>query len=197
MKKIYLFYLYDYQDKINTKTYPAIDGLDIIKGNKYYHVLYAWTPNKNLRKKFKDSRDMSKFKEVVHEIDSDIFDKFSDENSESFLEERLVTTKKIDNNIITKQNIYVLSTRKELDILVYDQLSIKREQFERVLHTDIYLKEDLFNDRYRTMLSFFHFDDIMSYVYPMDEGNIPFSTLTDDTLAVYSHLYYNTYRKDM
>ena len=199
MKKIYLFYLYDEHDKMKTDIYPAIDGLELIKGGKYTHVLYAWTPNKTVRKSFKKYRDMTKFHEVIHEIDTDEFDKFSDENSETFLEELAVTTKNInDNNTISKQNVYVLSTRTELDSIVYNILQIKRKWFEPILNPDIYIHSSYFKEEYHKLLEFFHFDELLSYVYPLDEfDDIPFSVIEDDTLAIYSHLYFNTYRKDM
>ena len=65
------------------------------------------------------------------------------------------------------------------------------------MNSEIYLQEKLFSDRYRDILSFFHLDDMMDYLFPLDDSNIPFCLLTNDTLAVYSHLYYNTYRKDI
>ena len=197
--KIYLFYLFDESNNMTTDIYPAIDGLDIIKRNNFSHVLYGWTPNKEIRKQFKSLRDMSKFMEVVHEIAKEDLNKFSDDNSDTFLEERSITTKKItDDNIITKCNICVLSTKKELDTMVYDEHIILRKHLEKMISNDVYIREDYFKEQYRKVLSFLHLDDILSYAYPLEESDeLPFNILTQDNLAVYSHLYHNTYRKDI
>lgn len=198
MKFIYIFYLYDEVDKLNNKKYPGIQGLDIIEGKRFHHVLYAWTINKELRKKFKKQRDMEIFKEVVYEIDKEDFDKFSDEYSNTFLEERAITTKNInDMNVIVQKTFYILATRNELDYIVENRLTITQNQLEGVISSDIYIKEKYFSDIYRKALHFFKFDDIISYTYPLDENDIPFNTATEDNLAIYSHLYYNTYRKEL
>ena len=199
MKKIYLFYLCDKKDKITTQIYPAIEDLTVIEGDIYHHVLYAWTPNKNIRKQFKQSRDMTKFKEIIYEISKEDFNKFADDNSDTFLEERPITTKSTtEDKIITKRNIYVLSTRKELDVLVYNPLIIMQKQLECLALPDIYIREEYFNDKYRNMLEFFQLNDIMAYAYPMEESDsLPFNLICDDTLSIYTHLYHNTYRKDI
>lgn len=198
MKKVYLFYLYDEQDKMNNKIYPAVNGLDIIKGNKYYHVLYAWTPNKEIRKRFKNLRDMTKFREVIHEIPKEDFDKFSDENSDTFLEDRVITTKSFnDKRVIIKRNVYILSTGKELDIMVDESIYIMRKRLECLVSSNIYLREAYFSNIYSEALNFFKLDNVMDYIYPLEENDIPFNMLDEDKLAIYSHLYHNTYRKDI
>lgn len=198
MKKIYLFYLYDYEDNMNTKIYPAIDETELVHNGSFYHTLYAWTPNKSLRKQFKTQRDMNKFKEVIHEIEKDDFDKFSDIHSDTFLEERSVTTKDIIDHIITRINIHILSTRRELDNLVDNQLQIMKQQLESLIKPDIYLREMYFSEVYQNVLRKFKFDDIMEYLFPLeDDGGLPFNPVCEDTLAIYTHLYYNTYRKDI
>ena len=199
MKKIYLFYLYDEKDKMISEIYPCIGGLDVIEGYNFNHVLYAWTPNKNLRKLFKSLRDMAKFREVVHEISNDEFDRFSDENSDTFLEERNITTKEYNsNNTIGKQNVYILSTRRELDTIAYEYVSILRKQLECLVVSDLYLREIYFDEPYRKMLAIFNFDESMGLAYPLEETDAPpFSMYDYDALSIYSHLYQNTYRKDI
>ena len=197
MKKIYMFYLYGEKDEINDEHYPAINGSKIIKGNNFNHVLYAWTPNKNLRKKFKSQRDMTKFHEVVHEISKDELNEFSDEYSDKFLEERPITSKNIDEDHIFRcKTVFILSTRKELDIIVDDEYLICRNQLECLIESEIYIREDYFSDKYKKVLEFLKLDDIMSYSYPLEDTDLPFDIMKKDTLALYSHLYYNTYRKD-
>lgn len=198
MKKVYMFYLYGDKDEINSDNYFGIDGLDIIKGNKFYHVFYAWTTNKTKRKIFKQQRDMDKFMEVIHEIPKEDFDKFSDENSDTFLEERAITTKDINEfNKITKQTVYILSTGNELNNIVDNELYIARKELECTLLSDIYLRAEYFSEKYKNVLEFFNFDEIMSYAYPLDDNDFPFKMFTDDMLAVYTHFYHNTYRKDI
>ena len=198
MKKIYMFYLYDEKHELTPEKYPAIDELEVLEGNTFFHVLYAWTPNKNIRKQFKSSRNMTIFREMTHEIPDEEFDKFSDENSDTFLEERCITTKKItDDKIIDKRNIYILSTRRELDYIVYNQISIMRKQLECLTKPNIYLQEGCFEDEYRHSLEFLKLDDTMLSVFPIDDNGIPFIPFDDDVLSVYSHLYHNTYRKDL
>lgn len=197
MKKVYIFYLYGPKNEVNDKIYPAINNTEIIEGNNFHHVLYAWTPNKNLRKKFKNQRDMNKFHEVIHEVSKEDFNKFSDEFSDRFLEERAITSKNIDEDHIFRcKTIFVLSTRKELDIIVDDEYILVRNQLECLIEPEYYLREDYFTGKYKEMLEFFKLDDMMSYTYPLEENDLPFNVLQTDTLAVYSHLYYNTYRKD-
>lgn len=198
MKKVFMFYLYDTQDELNSETYPGIDDLEVLQGNMFYHVLYAWTPNKEIRKQFKSSRDMTKFKELTHEIPKEEFDRFSDENSDTFLEERCITTKKMTNdNIIDKRNIYILSTRRELDYIVYNKNLIMRNQLECLTKPSIYLQDIYFDDEYRQALEFLKLDDTMLSTFPIDDGGIPFSPFDEDVLSIYSHLYHNTYRKDI
>ena len=199
MKKIYCFYLYGEKNEIDSNRYPAIDGLEIIIGNNCNHVLYAWTPNKIIRKQFKAQRDMTKFREVIHEIPRENFDKFSDEYSDVFLEERGITTKYItENRIIDKKTVYVLTTPKELDTMLENDKSFMIKQLECLIESEIYIREEYFSDVYRCALDFFRFDGLLSYTYPLeDDGGLPFNMVTDDNLAIYSHLYYNTYRKDI
>ena len=193
-----MFYLFDEPNKINDKIYPAIGDLEIIKGSNFSHVLYGWTPNKDVRKQFKQLRDMSKFREVIHEISKEDFDKFSDEYSDTFLEERIITTKKHDDGIIKKRNIRILATKKELDIMIFDEISILRNQLENVILTDVYVNSLYFINKYRQVLDFFKLNDTLSTVYPLEEtDSVPFILFTNDTLAIYSHLYQNTYRKDI
>ena len=197
MKKIYIFYLYGTKDEINDKIYPAINKSEIIKGNNFYHILYAWTPNKNLRKKFKNQRDMSKFYEVIHEIPNEEFNKFSDDYSDSFLEERGISSKYIDiYNVYRSKTILILSTRKELDIIVDDELIFIRHQLECLVLSNYYIREDYFVNKYKNVLSFFKLDEMMNYAYPLEDNGLPFNMIQNDALAIYSHLYYNTYRKD-
>ena len=199
MKKIYCFYLYGEKNEVNSKIYPGIDGLEIITGNNCNHVLYAWTPNKIIRKQFKAQRDMTKFREVIHEIPKDNFDKFSDEYADTFLEERGVTTKNItENHMIEKKTVYILTTSKELDVMLENDRSFMIKQLECLIESDIYIREEYFSNIYRNALEFFRFDCLLAYTYPLEEdGGLPFNMVTDDNLAIYSHLYYNTYRKDI
>lgn len=198
MKKIYIFYLYGNKDELTEYNYPGISGFDVTQGNRFYHVLYAWTNNKFLRRSFKQQRDMNLFKEVVHEIPNNEFDKFSDEYSDAFLEERAITTKGFNkSNRIIQKICYILTTKNELDYMVENQQYITRNQLKCLIEHDIYIREKYFSDEYRKILNFFAFDDIMSYSYPMDECDIPFKVITDDNLAIYSHLYHNTYRKEL
>lgn len=197
MKVLYIFYLYDTAEELNTENYPGIQGLEIINNNNFNKVLYAWTINKDIRKKFKKQRDMNLFKEVVCEIDSDDFDKFSDEYSNTFLEERPITTKALDKeSTFYKETAFILVTRNELDYMVENNYMIIQKQLENALLSDIYIREKYFSGRYKKALRFLKFDIVMASAYPLDDDNIQFAVITDDTLAIYSHLYYNTYRKD-
>ena len=198
MKNVYIFYLYGSKDEINSKKYPAIEDSEIIKKDNYYHTLYAWTPNKDIRKKFKSQRDMSKFYEIKREMTKEELDMFSDEKSDTFLEERAVTSKDIDENHIFRcKNVYVLSTRKELDIISYDAQNISRDQLSYLIDVEYYIKESYFKSKYRKALHTLNLDDLMAYAYPLDDNDIPFNVVKIDTLAVYTHLYHNTYRKDL
>ena len=199
MKKIYCFYLYGYKDELRPSNYPAIEGLDIINGNNYNHILYAWTPNKVIRKLFKQQRDMNKFREIIHELPKDEFNKFADEYSDTFLEERGITTKDINEyNVITTKIVYILATAKELDIMIDNDRLIARKLLQRVIDTHILLKEEYFIEEYRRALQTLKFNNIISSTFSMDDADIPpFNIITDDSLAIYSHLYYNTYRKDI
>jgi hypothetical protein len=189
--------LYDDFNSLNDKNYPGIQGLNIIQGTRFHHVLYAWTINKELRKRFKKERDMELFKEVVCEIENEDFDRFSDEFSNTFLEERAITSKAInDENIIIQKTYYVLSTRNELDYIVENKFAIAQTRLEDFIESDIYIREKYFSDIYRKALHFFKLDAIISYTYPLDDDDIPFNVGSEDILSIYSHLYHNTYRKE-
>lgn len=198
MKSIYIFYLYDDINELNDEKYPGIQGLKVIKGNKLHYVLYAWTINKSIRKKFKKQRNMDIFREVVCEIEKDDFNKFSDEYSNTFLEERPITTKIInEERIISKTTSYVLTTRNELDYMAENDFQIAQKRFEKVLTSDIYIREKYFSDIYRDALHFFKLDTIMAYTYPLEDNDIPFVAAEEDKLSIYTHLYHNTYRKEL
>jgi hypothetical protein len=140
---------------------------------------------------------MEKFKEVVCDIEKEDLDKFSDEYSDTFLEERAITTKAVnDINVIIQKTVYILSTRNELDYMVENKFAIAQKQFEGFINSEIYIREKYFSEVYRKALHFFKLDDIMSYTYPLDDNDIPFNVATEDNLAIYTHLYHNTYRKD-
>jgi hypothetical protein len=196
LKSLYIFYLCDSIEKLTKDNYPGIEDLEIIKDNNHCRVLYAWTVNKKIRKKFKKQRDMELFKEVICDIEDNTFDEFSYEYSNTFLEERPITTKIIEDDIICKTTSFVLATKNELDYISENMFSITQELLDGVLLTDIYIREDYFIDRYKKALHFFKFDEILAYTYPLDDNDIPFLTITEDSLAIYTHLYYNTYRKD-
>jgi hypothetical protein len=197
MKILYIFYLYDKNNELTKEKYPGIDGLNIIHGNDFNKVLYGWTINKNIRKKFKKQRDMKIFKEVVCEIETEDFDKFSDEYSNTFLEERPITTKALnEEKIFYKETSFILATRNELDYMVENASMIMQKLLEDVISSNIYIREKYFIKPYRKALHFFKFDDVLACTYPLDDDDIPFIDVSDDNLAIYTHLYYNTYRKD-
>ena len=66
-----------------------------------------------------------------------------------------------------------------------------------LIEPEYYIKEKYFKSKYKKVLNLFNLDELMAYAYPMDESDIPFNILKLDTLAIYTHLYFNTYRKDL
>jgi len=179
------------------QTYPAIEGLEIQQGRSLSHVLYAWTPNKDIRKQFKAQRDMNKFREVIHEIPKEDFDQFSDQYSDTFLENRAITTKIIENGIINTDTVFILTTSQELETVANLNYEFTNTQLTKIANSKLYIKECYFSDVYKKILEFFRFDDVVSYACPLEENSIPFNIVTEDTLAIYTHFYHNTYRKDI
>lgn len=199
MKKIYCFYLYDLKENLDPSVYPAIDGLDIITGNTYNHTLYAWTPNKINRKLFKQQRDMDKFKENIYEIPEEEFDNFSDQYSETFLEERCITTKNIDEyGKYGKRVVRILTTAKELETMLDMETQFIRKKIQPIIDTNILISEKLFINKYKKALNIMKLDTIISIIFPLDESDIPpLDVFAYDGLAIFTTMYQNTYRKDI
>ena len=74
---------------------------------------------------------------------------------------------------------------------------ITGSQLENALLDDIYLRSSYFSEVYRKALCLFKFDELMSYACPLEDYGIPFNAMTEDKLSIYSHLYHNTYRKEL
>ena len=88
--KIYMIYA-----KLNPNDYKKLYDLLPLKNNIIYEqkgdkyvFLYAWTNKKSLLEKFKEERNMDRFKVVKTEIDDDDYNRFRVDMSDIMLDDR-------------------------------------------------------------------------------------------------------------
>ena len=197
MKKVYLFYLMDYT--ITKEKYPAINEDDIQDGNHKQYIFYAWTPNKKVRNRFKAMRNMDLFFERTKEVENEHeFEEFTNEYSQYLLEDRALTTKIIRNGIIRTDVVLVLSTSNEVDHIIFNY-------FDGLLDTDLIFNDNriplintsFFSEPYKNALEKLRFDEIISWICPMEDECLPFNPVSTDALSVFVHIYNNIFRKDI
>ena len=115
--KIYMIYA-----KLNPNDYKKLYDLLPLKNNIIYEqkgdkyvFLYAWTNKKSLLEKFKEERNMDRFKVVKTEIDDDDYNRFRVDMSDIMLDDReyIIPCLKSQDKIvhfITTKNEYVEAT---------------------------------------------------------------------------------------
>ena len=206
MKKIYLFYLH--ADEINGNLYPGCTVDDIKMINGQYVSFYGWTPNKQVRKQFKKLRNMDLFYEQTYEVDDCELEKFANKNSDTLIEDRLLTTKCNDNGVYKRDVVFVLSTQREIDYVVFQKSTI----FDGLINLDAipfnvgFLMPESFSGKFRKAMSFFCFDDIVSMITQkkrdVEFDNFKRITLLEnevigDHFALFIHIFQNTYKKEI
>lgn len=196
MKKVYLFYLIDYE--INLSKYPGIDEDQVKQGKEKQYTFYAWTPNKKIRNRFKSMRNMSLFFEKVRTVEDDAeFEEFTKNYDQFLLEDRALTTKVIRNDRIARDVVLVLSTSKEIDFVIFNY-------FDSYMDNDIFwsdtvplLRPDCFVSPYKEALEYLRYSEVIEWLCPLEENPLPFNPIDIDGLAIYVHIYNNIYRKDI
>lgn len=157
--KIYMIYA-----KLNPNDYKKLYDLLPLKNNIIYEqkgdkyvFLYAWTNKKSLLEKFKEERNMDRFKVVKTEIDDDDYNRFRVDMSDIMLDDReyIIPCLKSQDKIvhfITTKNEYVEATDNAEENFYYhkDKLKMKLEDYE------------LFNDEIIKAL------DILNYTFIFD-----------------------------
>lgn len=196
--KLYVFYLISSEDIINTTEYPAVSSEYITISDSRSYVLYAYTPEKRVRNEFRSIRDMNIFYEKIIDITRKDFEEFCDNNGDFLLEYHVLKTQSIDNGFYKTDVSFILSTRKEIDLVVFnDENYIETLLNEKLPPTDVFMnvKSDIFCNKYSKVLSdVYKMDDILCLLYPCETP--PWKTMEVDHVALYCTLFKNTYDEE-
>lgn len=194
MKNVYMFYLLE--DYLN---FPVISKDEMIIKDGLSVYPYAWTSNKEIRKKFKNERDMSKFYEDIIEIENAKFESFANSNSDTLLEFRRFKTKIIKNKIIQESSVRILSTIREANYVSSYTNDILFSIISENLYNDCvdFIQPFLYKSEFKDSLKSLSIDDISYEVRNMNDSfkSLPFSLKTMDSLNIYITAFAKTYKK--
>lgn len=192
MKKIYAFYIHDMN--ITSTKYPGVSSTDIVHRDSGDYAFYAWTNDKYLRKTFKELRRFDIFIEKVFDADDDGYEKFELDNPDTKLLTIPVTTQydsKIDDN-----NPFVLSTRREMDYIIFHQITILEEILspERFDINVRLMDPRAFKSKYKKALTTSGFNNIVKIICSDKPEDKRIIDMNLDILALYIKIYKDLYK---
>lgn len=195
MKKVYMFYLS--LPEIDSKEYKGVLSDYIIKsivsGNNNDVALYAFTPCREFRDYFNKTRDMTKFKEVLHVMEDDEYEEFYDENKTIAIDYHGFNVKKIRDNIYNMDYESMLCTEVEADYILYYREEYIMYYLSRILDDEYfeYIGKRKFKSKiWKVLVDIFLYEDIVYKIAPMEDVNI--DTVIIDDLSLYIKLFSNT-----
>lgn len=106
--KLYKFYNRPSDEVRETYSNSSIDEL---------YTLEAFTNKKSLRNEFKKERDMSKYIEIKDEVEKSEYIEFANQNNGQRLDYYMYSHKKYDSHGITYEEVPILSTWFERDVV--------------------------------------------------------------------------------
>lgn len=192
--KLYCFYLC--KESIDTNEYPAVLS-DLIKSvNNMEVALYAYTPDKEVAKYFRDTRDMTIFIERTLDIDKDDYEDFCDTHGyKQLLEIHIFSTKIVKDGIYDKNTVKLLCTQAESDEILYnsdyhlysfiDMIS-PDETINFMLMREIKYKKDI-----EEALSLLMYDSLIRLTYPSEIDNFEGNAIDD--IGLFIKLFGNTF----
>ena len=192
--KVYCFYLI--QNRIDTNKFKGVFSDDIYELNGKEIALYAFTPEKESRKYFIQTRDMDIFYEKVIEMDRKDYEEFCDENKAHLLEYHTFNTKKIIDKKYSVYMAYVLCTTVESDCILYYKEDYVFSIMSDILTDEVieYLSTVRFKKKIRKVLDdTFLLSELINKVYPLEDIN--YDVLNIDEISLYVKLFSNTLKK--
>lgn len=194
--KIYTFYLHS--ENIDSLEFKGVDtDLIIHENNNYDHALYAFTPMKEMRDIFVNTRDMSIFFEKVIEVAREDYEDFCDEYDSALLDIHVMKTSCDVDGIIYSTCIPVLCTTNESDSIIYYKCDILEDILLEPFENDNLLKGlRRLKDKYIKILNrrFSVYYILSQLECPVEILDIP-SRFEIDEVALFSHLFRNTFKK--
>lgn len=192
--KLYCFYLC--KETIDTDEYPAVLS-DLIKSVDNMEVaLYAYTPDKDVAKYFRDTRDMTIFIERTLEVKRDDYEDFCDTHGyKQLLEIHIFSTKIVKDGIYDKNTVKLLCTQAESDEILYnsdyhlysfiDMIS-PDETINFMLMREIKYKKDI-----EEALGLLMYDSLIRLTYPSEIDNFEGNAIDD--IGLFIKLFGNTF----
>jgi hypothetical protein len=194
--KIYAFYLHS--KIIDPSEFRGVDSELIIYENKNYeYALYAFTPMKEIRDIFVNTRDMSIFFEKVIEIPREDYEEFCDGHDPALLDIHGMKTSCDVDGVIYPTCIPVLCTTYEADSILYykydileDLLLVPSENGNvwKGLNHLKYSYRKLLDKRYPLGYLLYQLD------CPREMLNLP-GKFELDEVALFAHLFRNTFKQ--
>ena len=192
--KLYCFYLC--KETIDTKEYPAVLADLINNVNNMQVALYAYTPDKEVAKYFRDTRDMSIFIERTLNVKKDDYENFCDNHGyKQLLEIHIFSTKIVKDGVYDKNLVKLLCTQAESDEILYnsdyylydiiDMIS-PDESINFMLMHGIKYQKDI-----EKALRLLMYDSLIRLTYPSEIDNFEGNVIDD--IGLFIKLFGNTF----
>ena len=179
MKRVYAFYIHDIE--IKATEYPGVLNSDIVHKDHGDYAFYAWTSDKFIRKLFKELRRLDIFFEKIFNIDDSVYEQFEIDNPDTKLLTIPVTTQ--CDSKVTDDNPFVISTRREMDYIIFHQNTILELIHPRV-----------FKSKYKKALRASGFNNIIKLIYSDKPEDKRIKDMNLDILALYIKIYKGLYK---
>lgn len=197
MKQIYMFYVHDMN--ITASEYPGIDYKDIIHNYDGDYAFYAWTNDKFIRKTFKRLRKSSLFIERVFKTSDNDYETFENNNPDTKLLTIPITAKSDDNTSNIAYTPLIISTRREMDYIIFHQDTI----IEEILSPDRFsidlrfIMPNCFNKPYKKCLSVSGFNNLIKLLYSDKIDDRKTLDMNFDMLSLYISIYKDLYKEEI
>lgn len=192
MKRVYAFYIHDIE--IKATEYPGVSNSDIVHKDYGDYAFYAWTSDKFIRKLFKELRRLDIFFEKIFNIDDTVYEQFEIDNPDTKLLTIPVTTQY--DSKVTNDNPFVISTRREMDYIIFHQDTILEEILspERFGINVRLINPQIFKSKYKKALRVSGFNNIIKLIYSDKPEDKRIKDMNLDILALYIKIYKGLYK---
>lgn len=192
MKRVYAFYIHAIE--IKATEYPGVLNSDIVHKDHGDYAFYAWTSDKFIRKLFKELRRLDIFFEKIFNIDDTVYEQFEIDNPDTKLLTIPVTTQ--CDSKVTDDNPFVISTRREMDYIIFHQDIILEEILspERFDINVRLINPRVFKSKYKKALRTSGFNNIIKLIYSDKPEDKRIKDMNLDILALYIKIYKGLYK---
>ena len=192
MKKVYCFYLVVDEEEVDD--YHACDEYDWKKISPLAIILYAFTPDKEMAKYFRNTRNMKKFYEKVYKFETSAeYNDFYNKYNHYILEYHGFVSKKIENGIYKSTMENIICTAGEAGCILYYKEEYLIDELEQVLTDPVIemLTKVKFKDKLSKILNdLFLLSSVCNKIEPLEDIN--YDELNIDELSLYIRLFSNT-----